>query len=229
MLTRLLTTSCALCIFFSLAVSAQVTTPIVQQGQADKAQDISPQKQALIKELLDAIDIKKNSDAVLNTMFDQMEKQMPEIIWQAVSEMKEIKELTPAEQQHLRAEMSESAIRTSQRFRELLTQRVNFVQMTEEISSQLYAKYFSENELRDLVTFYKSSTGRRTMEIMPNLIGESMTKANERIMPVVKDLMNEISSDEKTRFQTEMVALVKSHHKTVTPQSKSRQRRPKAQ
>src|SRR5258708_4164028 len=229
MLTRLLTTSCALCIFFSLAVSAQVTTPIVQQGQADKAQDISPQKQALIKELLDAIDIKKNSDAVLNTMFDQMEKQMPEIIWQAVSEMKEIKELTPAEQQHLRAEMSESAIRTSQRFRELLTQRVNFVQMTEEISSQLYAKYFSENELRDLVTFYKSSTERRTMEIMLNPLAESMTKANERIMPVVKDLMNEISSDEKTRFQTEMVALVKSHHKTVTPQSKSRQRRPKAQ
>jgi len=100
MLTRLLTTSCALCIFFSLAVSAQVTTPIVQQGQADKAQDISPQKQALIKELLDAIDIKKNSDAVLNTMFDQMEKQMPEIIWQSALEMKEIKELTPAEQQH---------------------------------------------------------------------------------------------------------------------------------
>jgi len=26
-------------------------------------------------------------------MFDQMEKQMPEIIWQALSEMKEIKEL----------------------------------------------------------------------------------------------------------------------------------------
>jgi len=229
MLTRLLTTSCALCIFFSLAVSGQVTTPIVQQGQADKAQDISPQKQALIKELLDAIDIKKNSEAVLNTMFDQMEKQMPEITWQALSEMKEIKELTPAEQQHLRDEISESAIRTSQRFRELLTQRVNFVQMTEEISSQLYAKYFSENELRDLVTFYKSSTGRRTLEIMPNLLSESMTKANERIMPVVKDLMNEISSDEKTRFQTEMVALVKSHHKTVTPQSKSRQRRPKAQ
>ncbi len=229
MLTRLLTTFCALCIFFSLTASAQVTTPIVQQGQADKPQDVSPEKQALVKELLVAMDVKKNEDAVLNAMFDQMEKQMPEIIWQALSETKETSELSPTERQHLRDEISESAIRTSQRFRELLAQRINFVQMTEEISSQLYAKYFSENELRDLVTFYKSSTGKRTMEIMPNLLGESMTKANERIMPVVKDLMNEISSDEKTRFQTEMVALVKSHHKTVTPQSKSRQRRPKAQ
>jgi uncharacterized protein len=228
MLAKLLTTFCALCIFFSLTASARVTTPIVQQGQADKAQDASPEKQALIKELLDAIDIKKNSDAVLNTMFDQMEKQVPETIWQALSEMKETRELNPTEQQHLRDEVRESATRTSQRFRELLAQRVNFVQMTEEISSVLYAKYFSENELRDLVAFYKSPTGKRTMEIMPNLIVESMIKANERITPVVKDLMSEISSDETTRFQTEVAALAKSHHKAATPRSKSRQTRPKA-
>jgi uncharacterized protein len=227
--TKLLTTFCALCIFFSLTASAQVTAPIVQQGQADKAQDVSPEKQALVKELLVAMDVKKNADAVLNGMFEQMEKQMPEIIWQALSEMKETSELTPTEQQHLRDEISASAIRTSRRFRELLAQRINFVQMTEKISSVLYAKYFSENELRDLVAFYNSSTGRRTMEIMPNLVVESMTRANERIMPVVKDLMSEISSSETTRLQTEITALAKSHHKAATPRSKSRQTRPKAQ
>ena|SRR5258707_10320957 len=226
---RLLPSVAALCILLSMTARAQVVTTNPQRGQADKTQEISPEKRVLIRELLEVAGARKNSEAMFKTMFDQMDKQMPEIVWQAVSEMKEIKELTPAEQQRLREEISESSLRMSHQMRERFTQRLDLPQLTEEISIQLYPKYFSDAELKDLITFYRSSTGKHAIEIMPNLFAESVAMANERMLPVVKEVMSEISSDETARFQEKVALIVKSHHKTTTPQRKSRQPRSKSE
>ena len=154
---------------------------------------------------------------------------MPEIVWQAVSDMKDIGELTPAEQQRLREEISESSLRMSRQMKERFTQRLDLQHLIEEISIQLYAKYFSDAELKDIITFYQSSTGKHATEIMPSLFAESIAMANQRMLPVVKDLMSEISSDETTKFQERVALILKSHHKTTTPQRKVRRPRPKSE
>ena len=226
MLTRILTAFVSLFVVCAIAANAQVATPNSKSDQTGKPQATSPEKVALIKELLDVTNSKKNSEAILNAMFDEMQKQMPSIIWQSISGMKQMKELTEAEQQHLRDEATETAMRSYQRFRDLFLKRINFAEMTNEISYSVYTKYFSENELRDLITFYQSSTGKHSLEIMPALIAESMAETQERMMPVMKDLMQEISSDESTKFQTEIVALAKSHHKVTTTRPRNRQTKP---
>jgi hypothetical protein len=225
MLTKFLTIIAAIFVVFSITAKAQVgSTP--GQTDSDKVQVVSPEKQALIRELLDVTDSKKNSEAILNTIFDQMQKDMPEMVWASLSEIEGIKELSQAEQQRLRDEMNESARRSSQRFREALIQRLNFAQLIEDISIPLYAKYFDDNELRDLIAFYKSPTGKHTMAVMSNLFADSMAKAQERMMPVIKDVMSEISADERARFREKIASLVESHHKTSTPRNKNRHRRP---
>ena len=227
MLTKLLTIIAAICVAFAITAGAQVASTAAQQSDSDKVQVISPEKQALIRELLDVTGSKKNSEAILNVTFDQMQKDVPEVVWASISNMQGFKELSQAEQQRLRDEMNESARSSSQRYREALTQRLNFAQLIEEISFPLYAKYFNDNELKDLIAFYKSSTGKHAVAVMPNLYADSMAKAEERMMPVIKDVMSEVSADEKTKFREKIASLVESHHKTSTPRSKNRHRRPR--
>src|SRR5258708_9841939 len=128
MLTKLLTIIAAICVAFAIAAGAQVASTAAQQSDSDKVQVISPEKQALIRELLDVTGSKKNSEAILNVTFDQMQKDVPEAVWASISNMQGFKELSQAEQQRLRDEMNESARSSSQRYREALTQRLNFAQ-----------------------------------------------------------------------------------------------------
>lgn len=219
---RLLITAVILLAVFSISAAAQETPTAPPQGQLDKPQEISPEKQALVKEFLEALDFKRTAEGIINGMFAEFDRQRPELIWQSLSTMKEMERLTATEREFLRAQIADRSALASKRFRERLAERIDFGQMVEEIATELYAKYFSESELRDLITFYKSSTGKRTLEVMPNLMVESMAKTGEKLRPVFKELMSEVSKDETKEFQTKVTELVKSHHKTSTPSNKSR-------
>src|SRR5437016_10595549 len=110
MLTRVLTIA-VISMAFSAALNAQVPATTTEQNQTDKVQGISPEKQALIKELLETTNSKKLTGDLLNSMVEVTQKDMPEIIWQSLSDLKSITELTPAEQQHLRDEITDSVVR----------------------------------------------------------------------------------------------------------------------
>ena len=227
--------SAALCLVLSLTAQAQVASPPAQKIEARKiearqVQSISPEKTALIKELFDAIDFRKSSEAIFKAMYDQMEKEIPEAVWRGLADTKEIKDLSWTEQQRLYNELKERAEQSGIRFREQLNQRVDFAKITEEISVELYAKFFTENELRDLIVFYKSPTGKKSMEVAPSLISESMAQASERLNPVIRDVMDKISKDEGEKFQKEFDSLVKLVQKPApATRNKGRKARTKRQ
>lgn len=57
-------------------------------------------------------------------------------------------------------------------------------------SPSIYAKFFSAQELRDLLAFYKTETGRKTISVMPQLMGEIMQRTMQRMpamMTRIKD------------------------------------------
>ena len=220
---KFVTAVAALCLASSLTVSGQITSPPAQQGPANRGQSISPEKQALVRELLDALDFKKSIEAIIKTLFDQMDREIPEAVWHELSQTKEIKDLSWTEQQKLYKEIRANDDRAI-RIRERLNQKGDFVKMTEEITIELYGKYFSESELKDLIVFYKSPTGKKSIEVMPSLLGESMTKSTERLMPLMREVISEVTEEEKAKLENEVNALVKTNHE-VTPQAR---RRPKA-
>jgi uncharacterized protein len=63
----------------------------------------------------------------------------------------------------------------------------------------LYSKYYSEKNIDDMLSFYKSETGKRVIETMPNVVSESMAigqkwgkeNANRIAMEVIKNLKKE--------------------------------------
>ena len=194
-------------------------TEPAQPTSASQTETTSPQKQSLIAELLRVMDTRKQSEQVINAMMDQFEKQIPEIVWSALSDS--LSKLTKQEQEELRVKITQSAIETSERFRDAFTKKLDFAKF-EEITGAVYGKYFSETEISDLIAFYKSNTGQRMLQSMPQMVTESMERSQELIMPIMKDLMNDASTEETQKFQKEVAAIVESHHPVKKPTSSKR-------
>lgn len=91
----------------------------------------------------------------------------------------------------------------------------------------LHDRYFSESELRNLIDFYKSDTGKKVIEVMPSLVAESMTRAAEVIMPRITALMTQMQEEETQRMEKEIQATVKTVVKPAKPARRTPQRRPK--
>jgi hypothetical protein len=49
-------------------------------------------------------------------------------------------------------------------------------------NAEVYAKYFSDKELDDLIRFYKTPTGKKAAKVLPDLMGEVGAKMGQ-IMP----------------------------------------------
>ena len=183
-----------------------INTVNAQEPATQPSQSISPVKLALIKELLELANSKKTMDAMMKAQAEQMDKQMPDMVWQMVENMKELKALTAAQREEVRAQVTASTLQAGRRTYDLIMEKIDFNKVVEEISVPLYDKYFSESEVSDLVVFYKSATGKKILEIMPNLVSESMTRASVVIMPKVSEVITQLQAEETERIEIEIKA-----------------------
>jgi hypothetical protein len=202
---------------FSLPAVAQVAG---ETGKTDATQQVPPGKRALILEMLSVMKTKQSAEQIFDVMSEQMEKSQVEIIWES---LKDTQILTSEEKETLRHEIAATTARAGKAFRDRLYQRINYGEVIEEISLELYAKYYTESELQDLVNFYNSPTGKKSLDIMPALLTESMSMAGERLTPAIIEVTKEIAKDQAQPFQKRIDDIVKSHHRT-TPKSTRRTR-----
>jgi len=180
---------------FILIISLLMT---VTSTNAQNVQEkISPEKKAAIKELLEVTEAKTNSDNVLNTMFAQMENLMPQLLATQIENSPEVKAEDRAETSKKASEVSS---RVFNRFKELTLQKVKFSEITEQISYELYDKYFTQEELKDLIIFYKSPTGKKATKALPLLVEESSRKTNQILTPVIQQIMLQVLDEEKNRL-----------------------------
>ena len=175
-----------------------------QQQSANVQQTLTSEKRALIKELLESTDARKTAISMYKSMVEQQENQLPDLLWQAVSAIKEVRELTSDQQQELRKQLIKESARTSQRIRELFLQKIDLGQVVEDVSYVVYSKFFSEAEITDLISFYRSSTGKKTIEVMPSLFAESMSYILEVIKPKVAEITTELTNEEVNRVRRDL-------------------------
>lgn len=196
-----------------LTVCAQAD-PVPPTGAPQAETKISPEKQVLITELLRVMNTRQQTQEVINTMLDQFEKEIPDIVWAGLSES--VSKLTKQEQDELLIKITQSAEETSQRLRDAISKKLDFNKL-DEITAAVYGKYFSETEISDLISFYKSNTGQRVLQLTPEMLAESMERSQELMMPILKDLMHDVSTEQTQKFQKEVTAMVESHHRAKKP------------
>jgi uncharacterized protein len=207
--------------FFFLFVTT--THLLAQEPVAGSQQTVSSEKRALIKEFLDTTDSTKNAKTMIDSLLAEQEKLMPAIVWDAISGMYEVKALTAREQLDLKNKLNQDSLRQSRRLRELFAEKIDIGKLIEDLSFNLYAKFFTEEELKDLIAFYRSPTGKKTIEVMPRLFAESMTQTAETIKPKLNEIITQFTTEESARIKSSLDAA-----KSKTPARSTKRKRPPA-
>ena len=174
-----------------------LTLPNVARAQGPQAP--TPEKAALIKELLEATHMQESLKSIMETMGQQAEELQEELFAQILAEEPGLSE---DERQEALVKMRINREVRLKRYNELLAQRIDLPKFLEEISYELYDRYFSEEDLRNLVSFYKSATGQKSIAVMPQLFSDSMRKTSERLLPVVREISTQIAKEQQQELET---------------------------
>ncbi len=170
-------------------VAVLVLSFFVMPTEAEE--EISARKKKLIKELIEVTEVGKQAEKTMDMVLAQIERNFPQMMSGF---------LKGEERGKFEKEGAESVTRFLKRYRELLPKRIDLGQLMEQIYFPFYDEYFTERELRDLIRFYKSRTGKKLVEVTPQLAVDSMQKTNELLMPKIIQLVNEIMQEEKERL-----------------------------
>jgi hypothetical protein len=150
---------------------------------------ISAEKRSLIKELLEITDASNNAQQIMTAM---VRSELPKLLSAILEKFPALNSDRPEVQKQL----SEIASRIAIKYRDRVIKQVDANQLIEEISYPIYDKYFTESELRNIVNFYKSSTGKKAIRLMPQIVNDSMSRTNEILSPKLSSIMAEIIAEE---------------------------------
>ena len=170
---------------------------------ANAQTDVSTEKQAAIKELITLISTDNKAEDFVYAMSTQMEALRKETIKTVLDERTD---LTPAE----RRSMEESSIKETgdkvKRFQERLLQKLDFNAMMEEITAASYEKHYTLDEIRDLIAFYKTPTGQKTLKLMTTIMTETMVSVQEKLLPKIPQILKELQDEDRREIEKQIEA-----------------------
>jgi hypothetical protein len=76
--------------------------------------------------------------------------------------------------------------------------KINFAQLLHDAQIRIYAKYFTEKELTDIAAFYQSPTGKKMIDVMPQLMADGMKAGADNLGPKIQEAMTQ-AIDEQER------------------------------
>jgi hypothetical protein len=161
--------------------------------------NLSPEKKALIVELLKITEADKTVDKVVAQMMAAHQKQYPLMIAQIVNAESN---LTDEQKKEVIAKSQERAARSSERLRELFVQKINLGDVLNKVAFVVYDKNFTDGELKDIIAFYKTPTGQKSLKQMPEVMRESMDMTTTLIAPQMGQIITQLMEEEKARLKT---------------------------
>ncbi|GEM_PF-5074042 len=167
----------------------------------------SPKKQQLIHELLTIVDLKKQFGRAqyqqgLDKIFSTSESALQ-------STATKLYERDPQLQQLPREEFEQIFVEHGQRLAKRLLdlQIEQFDALTEEVTVRVYLPFydqFTEDELRKVVEFYKSSVGKKITENYPHLLEEG-AKHVQAWQDSLKKMGDDIMQEEQTAIKQHLL------------------------
>lgn len=167
---------------------------------AQETAQMTPEKRALIKELQELTGGTKGINQLLDVMLAEQERDLPKVLAQLSPKDKN---LTPEERAAMEQKVKEATQRAMARLKEVF-QKINYAQVIEDLTASIFDKYFNESELKEWVAFYKSPLGKKTIELMPTIYSESMSKISDAVLPSLQTEMSKVISEETERLEKEL-------------------------
>ncbi len=171
---------------------------VIQPAKSDA--ELTESKHEMIRELLTIVGVAgmaeqmRDHQSIVELM--RMQPSYPQMMEFAVSEQADLSE---QDRQRLLARLANFDA-FAERFRSLFAERLNFSEIIETVYLPIYDKYFSEEELREMLAFYRTPVGRRSIEVMPSLLQEAGRGIEQAVQPVAVGLIQEIVAEERAKL-----------------------------
>ncbi len=109
---------------------------------------------------------------IASNCYSQEKTVIPEAKFKLLSELMEVNGTKNVLQQKIDAIIASAPIENKEQLKKMLN-----IDGIIEVLLPIYNKYFHIDELQDLVKFYKSPTGKKLVEVSPQLSNEAMNAA----------------------------------------------------
>ncbi|MBP0016213.1 MAG: DUF2059 domain-containing protein [Cyanobacteria bacterium SBLK] len=152
-------------------------------------QTIPSAKWQLIQQLVELTQSSQLLDQMLGSLFGSGSDSMLE---QMLVQSQRYQSATEEERQ----EMLAQGRRMQARMYELMIEEVNVIEITRNIEIYLYNKYYTEEDLANLLVFYQTPTGQKLIETLPRMAQDSVDLSTRLVLPrmmgVLQQLMEEL-------------------------------------
>ncbi|MFA6451085.1 MAG: DUF2059 domain-containing protein [bacterium] len=166
------------------------------QDAAAGKESVSPQKIELLKRLFADMKLDENMKQVFDSMAAQMKAAAPQMLKGMIDE----NEMTDRDRQI----MDELMPPFMEKIYKTIFNSFDINKMVEEIYIPLYAKYFDEDDIKAMIAFYESPTGKKFIDLTPALTAEAMQKMMTDIIPqmteAMKPVLDEFQEDVKAKL-----------------------------
>jgi hypothetical protein len=172
-------------------------------AQANAQSNVSNEKLALIKELVTLINGENNAKEFLDVMSSQMDATRKATITAILDERTD---LSAAERKALEDTLIKDMETMSKRFQARLLEKLDYAGMIDEIATAVYDKNYTLEEIRDLLVFYKSPTGQKSLKLMPTIMRETMQAVQERLIPKIPVILRELQEEDRKEIEQKINA-----------------------
>ena len=142
----------------------------------------SARQRELVLKLLDQMNMGQTIAKLTDAIFAQMEKQF----------------LDAADASGGKPEATAEAKEAYAAFRQKAA-KIDFAGLMTEAYVRIYSKYFTEAELQDLAVFYATPTGKKSIDVLPQLFREGMEAGERELGPKLEQVMAEVAADQQKK------------------------------
>jgi len=79
--------------------------------------------------------------------------------------------------------------------------KINFAETVSEMSAAVYDKYYTLEEIRDLINFYETPTGQKSLKLMTPIFAETMKQMQEKLIPKIPVVIRELQEEDKAEIE----------------------------
>jgi uncharacterized protein len=161
------------------------------------AQTAAPnaQEAAAVKELMDAMDVRK----MMTASFNEMEKALPQMMRAQVTAVINADPTASDEKKKAAVEKVEQVLPgAAEAVSRMFRDPALIDEMMAEIGP-LYARHYSVAELKQLTAFYRTPLGQKMLALSPRLAAESMAIGQKIVAPRLNGLMQEVMQNAQAK------------------------------
>jgi hypothetical protein len=153
---------------------------------------VSESKRQLMLDLFELTGGERSADQLLGLLLAQMERNQEAMIEQGIAGTSG---LSPEAQSQLRAQLA-GAPGFLAKLRTRVSERIDFQPLLQGVAMPLYDRHFDEQNLREMVAFYRTPAGRKAAGILPQIAQETTQQAARAVEPQILGLVEEIIAEE---------------------------------